>query len=218
MSARPKKYDHKFKVHLLGDQAVGKTSLLLRYAEERFYRTYDPTLNIDIKYRDVEYQGKRIRVELWDTIGQERFRSTISATLKDIDGVVLVYDVMDSESLVSLGQWIADVERRCGDVGRVMVGNKVDLEESSGDDITASAACELAVEKGIPLFKASAKSNHNVEHVFDELIQSILDCKAALGQSASRSFESSIVTLHEDPENQADVSNTVLSILRKCLC
>eukprot|EP00117_Sycon_ciliatum_P016080 scpid54947/ scgid15662/ Ras-related protein Rab-35; GTP-binding protein RAY; Ras-related protein Rab-1C &gt; Ras-related protein Rab-35 &gt; Ras-related protein Rab-35 len=218
MSAQLKQYDLKFKVHLLGEQAVGKTSLLLRYAEKRFYKSYEPTLNVDIKYRDVEYQGKRIRVELWDTIGQERFRSTMSATLKDIDGVVFVYDVTELDSLVSLAKWILDVESRCGDVGRIMVGNKVDLVESSGPAITASAARELAVEKGIPLFQASAKSNDNVEHVFDELIQSILDCKAALGQSANWSFGRSTVTLRTDTENQAATPNAAANSRRKCPC
>uniref|UniRef100_A0A0N5AEB6 Ras-related protein Rab-18 n=1 Tax=Syphacia muris TaxID=451379 RepID=A0A0N5AEB6_9BILA len=116
------------KVVILGDQNVGKSSILMRYFGHEITTDYRPTIGIDFCSKIIEKDKKMIRLYIWDTAGQERFRSLISTYLRDCNIAVVVYDITSQQSFDHLKAWFDYIHRECGDrVQTVLVGNKSDL-------------------------------------------------------------------------------------------
>ena len=108
---RDNSYDLLFKLLLVGDSGVGKTSILFSFCEEgSFNSSFTPTFGIDFKIKTIECRGKRIKLQFWDTAGQERFQSVVSCYYRGARGVLLVYDITDLRSFESLGRWLRAVE------------------------------------------------------------------------------------------------------------
>ncbi len=93
------------KLLLIGDTGVGKTSLLLRFADDRFSFDHIPTIGIDFKIKTIEIEGRLCKLQLWDTAGQERFRTITSAYYRGASGVLVVYDVTDKNSFATIPSW-----------------------------------------------------------------------------------------------------------------
>nr|XP_048312122.1 ras-related protein Rab-13 isoform X2 [Myodes glareolus] len=142
-----KAYDHLFKLLLIGDSGVGKTCLIIRFAEDNFNSTYISTIGIDFKIRTVEIEGKRIKLQVWDTAGQERFKTITTAYYRG---------AMNAS---------AGVER-------LLLGNKCDMEAKR--KVQKEQADKLAREHGIRFFETSAKSSMNVDEAFNSLAHDIL--------------------------------------------
>ena len=106
-------YDHLLKVLLIGDAGVGKSSLLLRYTEDKFDEALGSTIGVDFKVKTVEADGKRVKLTLWDTAGQERFRTLTSSYYRGAQGVVLVYDVTRRATFDDLQRWLEEVDAFC---------------------------------------------------------------------------------------------------------
>ncbi len=102
-------YDYVFKILLIGNSAVGKSSLLLRFAEDIFTDSFLPTIGVDFKIRTIEAAGSKVKLQMWDTAGQERFKSILTSYYKGTHGVLLVYDITDRRSFVDVQNWINDV-------------------------------------------------------------------------------------------------------------
>lgn len=102
-------YDYVFKILLIGDSAVGKSSLLLRFAEDIFSDSFLPTIGVDFKIRTIEAAGSKVKLQMWDTAGQERFKSILTSYYKGTHGVLLVYDITDRKSFIDVQNWINDV-------------------------------------------------------------------------------------------------------------
>eukprot|EP01071_Lankesteria_metandrocarpae_P010009 Lankesteria_metandrocarpae@DN5271_c0_g1_i1.p1 len=123
-------YDHLVKLLLLGDSAVGKSSLLLRFCEDKFRSAHVLTIGVDFKSKIVDADGEKVKLQIWDTAGQERFRNITPVYFRSAMGVVLVYDVTKKESFENIRFWIKNLdEHATKEVVKVLVGNKVDLEE-----------------------------------------------------------------------------------------
>ncbi|CAI0378446.1 unnamed protein product [Linum tenue] len=142
-------YDYLFKLLLIGDSSVGKSCLLLRFADDSYVDSYISTIGVDFKIRTVEQDGKTIKLQIWDTAGQERFRTITSSYYRGAHGIIIVYDVTEMESFNNVKQW---------------VGNKCDLVENKVVDTQTGQA--LADELGIPFLETSAKDSINVEQAF----------------------------------------------------
>jgi Ras-related protein Rab-1A len=164
MSINPE-YDYLFKLLLIGDSGVGKSSLLLRFADDSYLETYISTIGVDFKIRTVELDGKTVKLQIWDTAGQERFRTITSSYYRGAHGIIVVYDVTDQESFNNVKQWLNEIDRYASeDVNKLIVGNKSDrANEKVVDSLTAKA---FADEVGIPFLETSAKSAINVEQAF----------------------------------------------------
>lgn len=158
-------YDYLFKLLLIGDSGVGKSCLLLRFADDTYTESYISTIGVDFKIRTIELDGKTIKLQIWDTAGQERFRTITSSYYRGAHGIIVVYDVTDQESYENVRNWLQEIERYANEnVNKLLVGNKCDL--TSKKVVDYSTAKELADHLGIPFLETSAKNATNVEQAF----------------------------------------------------
>ncbi|OVA00134.1 Small GTPase superfamily [Macleaya cordata] len=159
------KGDYLFKLLLIGDSSVGKSCLLLRFADDSYVDSYISTIGVDFKIRTVELDGKTVKLQIWDTAGQERFRTITSSYYRGAHGIIIVYDVTEMESFNNVKQWLNEIDRYANDsVCKLLVGNKCDLVENKVVDTEIAKA--FADELGIPFLETSAKDSINVEQAF----------------------------------------------------
>jgi len=165
MSTLNPEYDYLFKLLLIGDSGVGKSCLLLRFADDTYTESYISTIGVDFKIRTIELDGKTIKLQIWDTAGQERFRTITSSYYRGAHGIIVVYDVTDQESFNNIKQWLQEIERYASEtVNKLLVGNKCDLTAKKVVDY--STAKEYADQLDIPFLETSAKNATNVEQAF----------------------------------------------------
>lgn len=158
-------YDYLFKLLLIGDSGVGKSCLLLRFADDTYTESYISTIGVDFKIRTVELEGKTIKLQIWDTAGQERFRTITSSYYRGAHGIIVVYDVTDPESFSNVKQWLHEIDRYANEnVNKLLVGNKSDLADKKEVDYQTAKA--YADELNIPFLETSAKNATNVEQAF----------------------------------------------------
>eukprot|EP00300_Choanocystis_sp_HF-7_P036648 c52515_g1_i1.p1 GENE.c52515_g1_i1~~c52515_g1_i1.p1 ORF type:complete len:215 (+),score=9.73 c52515_g1_i1:41-646(+) len=158
-------YDYLFKLLLIGDSGVGKSCLLLRFADDTYTESYISTIGVDFKIRTIELDSKTIKLQIWDTAGQERFRTITSSYYRGAHGIIVVYDVTDQESFNNVKQWLHEIDRYASEnVNKLLVGNKSDLTTKRVVDY--NVAKEFADGLGIPFLETSAKSATNVEQAF----------------------------------------------------
>ncbi|EGW33983.1 uncharacterized protein SPAPADRAFT_59389 [Spathaspora passalidarum NRRL Y-27907] len=154
----------KYKIVFLGDQSVGKTSLITRFMYDTFDETYAATIGIDFLSKTMYLEeGKTIRLQLWDTAGQERFRSLIPSYIRDSHVAVICYDITNKKSFLNLDKWIKDVKLERGDdVIIVLVGNKSDLANDKRQ-VSVEDVEQLHNKIGSKFFiETSTKANHNI--------------------------------------------------------
>ncbi|KAK5638699.1 hypothetical protein RI129_012994 [Pyrocoelia pectoralis] len=168
-------YDHLFKLLIIGDSGVGKSSLLLRFADNTFSGSYITTIGVDFKIRTVTIDGQRIKLQIWDTAGQERFRTITSTYYRGTHGVIVVYDVTNGESFANVKRWLHEIEQNCDVVNRILVGNKNDCPDRKV--VLTEDAKRFADTMGIQLFETSAKDNINVEEMFINVTRLVLHAK-----------------------------------------
>ncbi|KAI0990629.1 hypothetical protein GJ496_008571 [Pomphorhynchus laevis] len=155
----------KYKLVFIGEQNVGKTSLITRFMYDSFETTYQATIGIDFLSRTMYLDDKTIRLQLWDTAGQERFRSLIPSYIRDSSVAIVVYDVSSADSFQHTSRWVEDVRAERGnDVIVVLVGNKTDLAETRV--ISTEDGQKRANELGAIFIETSAKNGSNVKSLF----------------------------------------------------
>lgn len=155
----------KFKLVFLGEQSVGKTSLITRFMYDSFDSTYQATIGIDFLSKTMYLEDRTVRLQLWDTAGQERFRSLIPSYIRDSTVAVVVYDITNVNSFQLTSKWIDDVRTERGsDVIIMLVGNKTDLEEKR--QISIEEGEQRAKELNVMFIETSAKTGSNVKQLF----------------------------------------------------
>ena len=165
-------YDYLFKLLLIGDSGVGKSCLLLRFADDSWSDTYITTIGVDFKIRTLELDGKVIKLQIWDTAGQERFRTITSSYYRGSHGIIVVYDITDMTSFNNVKQWMQEIDRYAKqDVSRFVVGNKSDLEAQRA--VPKESGQSFAASLGVPFMETSAKNSDNVGELFTEMAKEI---------------------------------------------
>ncbi|XP_075876497.1 ras-related protein Rab-6A isoform X2 [Nelusetta ayraudi] len=155
----------KFKLVFLGEQSVGKTSLITRFMYDSFDNTYQATIGIDFLSKTMYLEDRTIRLQLWDTAGQERFRSLIPSYIRDSAAAVVVYDITNVNSFQQTTKWIDDVRTERGsDVIIMLVGNKTDLADKR--QITTEEGEQRAKDMNVLFIETSAKTGYNVKQLF----------------------------------------------------
>jgi len=158
-------YDYLFKLLLIGDSGVGKSCLLLRFADDTYTDSYISTIGVDFKIRTVDLDTKTIKLQIWDTAGQERFRTITSSYYRGAHGIIIVYDITDKESFDNVRQWLFEIDRYASEnVCKLLVGNKSDLTNKRA--VEYEQAKTFADELNIPFLETSAKNAANVEQAF----------------------------------------------------
>nr|ABD65146.1 Ras-related GTP-binding protein, putative [Brassica oleracea] len=182
--------DYLFKLLLIGDSGVGKSCLLLRFADDSYLDSYISTIGVDFKIRTVEQDGKTIKLQIWDTAGQERFRTITSSYYRGAHGIIVTYDVTDQESFNNVKQWLNEIDRYASEsVNKLLVGNK--------NDLTSQKA--FADELGIPFLETSAKNATNVEEAFMAMTAAI---KTRMASQPSGGSKPATVQIRGQPVNQ----------------
>ncbi|KAG2235792.1 hypothetical protein INT48_001018 [Thamnidium elegans] len=162
----------KFKLVFLGEQSVGKTSLITRFMYDTFDNTYQATIGIDFLSKTMYLEDRTVRLQLWDTAGQERFRSLIPSYIRDSSVAVVVYDITSRISFQNTSKWIEDVRAERGtEVIIVLVGNKTDLNDKR--EVTLEEGEKKANDCNVMFIETSAKAGHNVKTLFRRIAQAL---------------------------------------------
>jgi len=154
----------KYKLVFLGDQSVGKTSLITRFMYDSFDSTYQATIGIDFLSKKLSVDGEEVALQIWDTAGTERFRSLIPNYIRDLSAAVAAYDITSMASFDNIRSWINDIRQEKENVLIVLCGNKTDLAEKRR--VSYEQGLRLAEELGTMYIEASAKTGTNVKKLF----------------------------------------------------
>jgi len=178
MSTMNPEYDYLFKLLLIGDSGVGKSCLLLRFADDTYTESYISTIGVDFKIRTIQLDGKTIKLQIWDTAGQERFRTITSSYYRGAHGIIVVYDTTEAETFNNVKQWLHEIDRYATEgVNKLLVGNKCDL--TTKKQVEYQTAKDFADSIAIPFLETSAKSATNVEQAFMTMASEIKSRMAA---------------------------------------
>ena len=180
MAALQTNYQHPYKILLVGDTNVGKSSILSQFANSNYNGALQPTIVVDVNACNLNVDGKTVKLQIWDTAGQERFRSFTKCYYRGAKGILLVYDCCDMSTLKHIrNTWLADINRYASEkIKIVLVGNKCDHKyaaRSNGVDTEAilAEAKVLAEEEGFHLVEASAKHNKHIDTAFLSLAREL---------------------------------------------
>ena len=181
-----------YKIVLIGDINVGKTSILSRFRYGSFESDYMPTLGIDFFSKNLFFEDKTIRLILWDTAGQERFRSLIPSYLKNADCIIIVFDITNKESFLSLNKWLTDAKNNASEnTIYVICGNKIDLKERR--TVNENEINEY-IEKntGVIYMECSAKNGQGIKDLFNVIAKNLGENNFAKSDFNVRSGNSDI--------------------------
>ena len=169
-------YDRIYKILIMGDTNVGKTSLLLRYTENDFSSEGIATLGVDVKNKYISIEQKKIRLDIWDTAGQERFKGLSKSYIKGGQGFVFVFSLTDKKSFTNLKNWINDVKTMSSTLYKmIVIGNKKDCENIK--EVFEKDLKDFAEKFDVQVFEASAKTGEGVEEAFNALVKLLYECK-----------------------------------------
>eukprot|EP00252_Welwitschia_mirabilis_P005297 TRINITY_DN15807_c0_g1_i1.p1 TRINITY_DN15807_c0_g1~~TRINITY_DN15807_c0_g1_i1.p1 ORF type:complete len:224 (-),score=42.50 TRINITY_DN15807_c0_g1_i1:160-789(-) len=158
-------YAYLFKYIIIGDTGVGKSCLLLQFTDKRFQPVHDLTIGVEFGARMITIDNKPIKLQIWDTAGQESFRSITRAYYRGAAGALLVYDITRRETFNQLASWLEDARQHANSNMTVMlIGNKCDLSQKRA--VTFEEGEEFAKEHGLIFMETSAKTAQNVEQAF----------------------------------------------------
>ena len=167
-------YDFIFKVLLLGNSDVGKSSLLLRFVDSVWNESFVPTIGVDFKVKTIEIGDKKVKMQIWDTAGQERFRNVVSTYFRGSNGILLIYDITNRDSFKNLESWLIEIEKHASDnVLKILIGNKNDLENDRV--ISVEEGQNFANRNGMQFIETSAKMDTNVSEAFQTLGKLMLE-------------------------------------------
>ena len=166
-------YDLKFKMIVLGESRVGKTSLIKRYTKDQFGGVYLTTVGIDFQNKTIEIEDKKVKLQVWDTAGQERFRNVAKNYFQSTQGFLLVFDITDKESFQKLNDfWIGQLKMNAPEKAKsVLVGNKSDL--AGQRQVSIEEAEEFAKDNNLKYYEVSAKEGTKVVELFFYLANEI---------------------------------------------
>jgi small GTP-binding protein len=164
-----------YKILLLGDSSVGKTCFLMRYTDNTFQEIHMSTIGLDYKLKNVQLDdGKMVKIQIWDTAGQDRFRSITKNYYKGAHGIILIYDITNKKSFENVRTWINQIKEEVSEkVSIILVGNKIDDEEHRV--VATEDGEKIAKELGLMFFECSAKSGVNIDSTFNELVKKTVE-------------------------------------------
>jgi Ras-related protein Rab-1A len=172
----PLEYDYLFKIIIIGNSGVGKSSLLLRFTDRIFEYSHVSTIGVDFKIQTIQLDNKIIKMQLWDTAGNERFRTITTSYYRGSHGVCIVFDLTDKQSFENINSWFTEIEKYASNnIKKILVGNKCDI--SKDREISYKEANEFANKLNIPYIETSAKDSINVQELFINLAKTLKEDK-----------------------------------------
>lgn len=182
-------YNHLFKIVVVGDHNCGKSCILLRFAENTFRTDHVSTLGVDFKLKTIKLGRDKIRLELWDTAGMERYRTIYNSYYHSAHGVMCVYDMTSEKSFSNLeSYWLTEIRKHAPQNAVLMlVGNKADLESERKVDFGRAEG--LATRLGVSLYEVSAKTGINCDEAFHTLAAAMREKITAFSMHSDDSDE-----------------------------
>ena len=174
-----------YKILILGDTEVGKTSFILRFCDNTFPEESITTIGIDTKTKFIKFEDKKIQLVIWDTAGQERFRSIAKNSIKGADGILIMYAVDNKKSFDAIKKWINNIKDclNIDKIGLIVTGNKCDVPESEVQ-VDKEMAKDLEEKEKVSVMEVSAKNDINVNEAFIKLIEQMI--KLGIGKKRKR--------------------------------
>ena len=167
------KPDYHFRILLLGDSGVGKSCLLFQFCDEIYADSYIATIGVDFKVKTIVYDNQTIRLSIWDTAGQDRFRTIAMSYYRGADGIMICYDVTDYNSFENVTNWIKEIAKyNQNQACQLLVATKCDLAVRKVVDSVSGQ--ELANKLNIPFVETSSKMSTNVNMAFEQLVSQIV--------------------------------------------
>jgi small GTP-binding protein len=172
MSNEPK---YTFKILTLGESGVGKTCILRRFVENKFLKNHLATIGIDFRAKTIPINGYEVKLKIWDTAGEERFRNITNQYYKGADGIILVFDLTNFETMNKIRDWYNQIKYNTSsnDIGLVLVANKSDLKR----EVSNEECLNLSKELNIKLYETSALTGEGVNEIFEYITQEIISKK-----------------------------------------
>ena len=169
-------YDEKCQLLIIGDSTVGKTSILSRYSNGTFNASYLATVGLDNFTKDEIINKKTVRIKMWDTAGQERYKSLTKGFFRNAQGIMIVYDVTNSETFENLKYWINSIKTHMDSeiekIPVIIIGNKIDAEEREIKYEEAELFCK---DHNYPYFETSAKTGKNINDTINFLVNEVIN-------------------------------------------
>lgn len=163
------------KIILIGDSCVGKSCLLVRYADDKFPDQYTTTIGVDFRFKSEKYGNKCVKVQIWDTAGQERYRSLAKIYYRNAEGIIIVYDMTNKATFDNIKKWINEAKTNIegyDKIPKIVIGNKGDLEKER--IIIKEEIQNKEKEFGMKFVIASAKTGEGVSGAFNLIIEDII--------------------------------------------
>lgn len=167
-------YDYLFKILLIGDSGVGKSSIVLRFIDDTYTDRYISTIGVDFKIKTININNKIIKLQIWDTAGQERFRTITTSYYRGAHGIIVVFDLNNIISLENIDQWFDNISKYGNEnIQKILVGNKSDIERDK--NISQFKLQQIINKYDLIYIETSARNNTNINNIFDELALSLLN-------------------------------------------
>ena len=167
-------YELLFKILLAGNTSVGKSSIFLRFVDNIWNDAFVPTIGVDFKIKTLNINYKNVKLQIWDTAGEERFRTIISSYYRGAHGILLIFDLTEIESFNNLNNWLAEIEKNANkNVVKVLIGNKCDLEDKRV--ISFEKAKDFADSNNMQYIETSAKIDKNITNAFGLIGKELMD-------------------------------------------
>ena len=164
-----------YKVLLLGNSYVGKTCILLRFSEDTYKDDYEVTIGLNYRIKTLNIDNNPIRMQIWDTSGEEKFKAIAKNFYRGAHGVLLIYDICEKNSFLDVKSWIEQIIENTDndDIVMILCGNKCDMEKER--NISRNEGENLANSYKIPFFECSAKENINIDEIFNTMAKNIYE-------------------------------------------
>ena len=181
-------FDVKYKIMVLGESKVGKTSLIKRFTKDQFGGVYLTTVGMDFQDKIIEIEDKKVRLQVWDTAGQERFRNVTKSYFQSSHGLLVVYDITDKESFEKINFWMKNIKENAPENAKlILVGNKCDLANER--QVSYEEGEKKASNYNIKFFESSAKEGTNVKEFFFYLANDIYQDEKTKGKDNKKTVQ-----------------------------
>ena len=190
-------YDHMFRYIIVGDMAVGKSCILLQFTDHKFRHQHELTIGVEFGGKTINVKNKNIKIQVWDTAGQEAFQSITRSYYNGAIGALLVYDVTKRDSFEHINKWLTELKTNGSkDVCCILIGNKIDLEDQR--QVKYEEGKELAEKNNLLFLETSAKTAENVQECFMITAEKILDKITETGVDPTTPSKNVSITIDDD--------------------